>query len=141
MTTPSGDGTPHPLDISLGRNIRLRRKSLGMSQSALGEAVGLTFQQVQKYERGKNRVSFSKLAAICKALGLSIDRMVAGLVAPGSPIGPGLDINHELLFVEGAETLVRAYAGLRTAAVRRAALEFVQVLARIDGSENHDDVQ
>jgi len=129
------------LDTALGERIRCRRRALGLSQAALGRSVGLTFQQIQKYERGVNRVSFSKLAAICQALGLSIDRMVAGLVAPGSPIGPGLDINHELLFVEGAETLVRAYAGLRTAAVRRAALEFVQVLARIDGSENHDDVQ
>jgi transcriptional regulator with XRE-family HTH domain len=129
------------LDAALGERIRCRRRALGLSQAALGRSVGLTFQQIQKYERGVNRVSFSKLAAICQALGLSVDRMTAGLVGPGPRISPVMDVNHELLFVEGAETLMRTYAGLRTPAVRRAALEFVQVLARIDGSENHDDVQ
>ena len=51
---------PDPLDVALGRNIRTRRKSLGLTQAGLGDAVGLTFQQIQKYERGTNRVSFSK---------------------------------------------------------------------------------
>lgn len=52
---------PSRLDVALGLQIRRRRKALGVSQTALAEAIGLTFQQIQKYERGFNRVSFSRL--------------------------------------------------------------------------------
>ncbi len=60
--------SPDPVDIAVGANIRARRQVLMISQQALGEAIGLTFQQVQKYERGSNRVSASKLLAIADAL-------------------------------------------------------------------------
>ena len=53
---------PHPIDISVGRQLRQARKARGLSQASLGEAIGISFQQVQKYERGDNRVSASKLA-------------------------------------------------------------------------------
>jgi transcriptional regulator with XRE-family HTH domain len=59
--------TPNPIDIFVGQRVRSRRKALGMSQEFLAGALGLTFQQVQKYERGANRISASKLAAIAKA--------------------------------------------------------------------------
>eukprot|EP01033_Poteriospumella_lacustris_P022285 gene22285-16716_t len=68
MTDPTTPARGDPLDVALGRNIRIRRKSLGLSQSALASAVGLTFQQVQKYESGANRVSFFKLVEISTAL-------------------------------------------------------------------------
>ena len=51
---------PHPIDVHVGSRVRLRRNMLGLSQEKLGEAIGLTFQQVQKYERGTNRVSSSQ---------------------------------------------------------------------------------
>ena len=54
-------GFPNPIDVHVGRRIRQRRTLLGMSQEKLAEAIGLTFQQVQKYERGSNRVSSSRL--------------------------------------------------------------------------------
>ena len=59
---------PHDVDVYVGRMIRARRVALGMSQDKLGEAVGVTFQQVQKYERAANRVSCSKLVEIARAL-------------------------------------------------------------------------
>lgn len=59
---------PHQVDIAVGANIRARRKQMNMSQEGLAEAIGLTFQQVQKYERGMNRVSCSKLVEIAQAL-------------------------------------------------------------------------
>lgn len=62
---------PDPMDIHIGRQIRIRRMMLGLSQSNLGEALGLTFQQIQKYEKGTNRVSGSRLAKIVKILKLS----------------------------------------------------------------------
>jgi len=60
--------TPHVVDVVVGSNIRQRRRALKVSQEALAEAVGVTFQQVQKYERGANRVSASCLFEICRAL-------------------------------------------------------------------------
>ena len=111
MIEPRGEGTPHPLDVSLGRNIRLRRKSLGMSQSALGEAVGLTFQQVQKYERGKNRVSFSKLAGIATALQCRISDRAA------------------LLGETGALELLQTYASVKSPRLRRAIISLAKGLS------------
>ena len=76
---------PDPLDVALGRNIRTRRKSLGITQAGLGDAVGLTFQQIQKYERGTNRVSFSKLVEISKALNCRVGSLIDGLEPGDAP--------------------------------------------------------
>ncbi|OSQ40910.1 transcriptional regulator [Thalassospira mesophila] len=61
-------GKPNPVDIHVGARVRLRRTLLGMSQEKLGEAIGLTFQQVQKYERGANRVGASRLYDLSRVL-------------------------------------------------------------------------
>ena len=127
MTMTRGEGTPHPLDISLGRNIRLRRKSLGMSQSALGEAVGLTFQQVQKYERGKNRVSFSKLAGIATALQCRIADLIEGL-EDGSDNDPN-DNRAALLGETGALELLQTYAAVKSPRLRRAIISLAKGLS------------
>ncbi|MGB1027750.1 MAG: helix-turn-helix domain-containing protein, partial [Rhodospirillaceae bacterium] len=66
-------GEIHPIDKHVGRRIRLRRNIVGMSQQALAKGVGVTFQQVQKYERGSNRVSASRLYEIGKVLGVSVE--------------------------------------------------------------------
>ncbi|MGB8601547.1 MAG: helix-turn-helix transcriptional regulator, partial [Rhizomicrobium sp.] len=68
MTSYTEENSPHPLDIALGSRIRLRRRELGMSQEQLARQIGITFQQVQKYEHGANRVSFSRLVEIAQAL-------------------------------------------------------------------------
>ncbi|RUZ80700.1 XRE family transcriptional regulator, partial [Mesorhizobium sp. M7A.F.Ca.US.006.01.1.1] len=60
---------PNPIDIHVGSRIRLRRNMLGMSQEKLGENLGITFQQIQKYEKGTNRVGASRLQAIASILG------------------------------------------------------------------------
>src|SRR3546814_10252275 len=65
---PPTAGNPNPIDIHVGARIRLRHTLLGMSQERLGEALGLTFQQVQKYERGANRVGASRLFDLARAL-------------------------------------------------------------------------
>ena len=66
------DGRPSPIDVHVGSRIRLRRTLLGMSQERLGEALGLTFQQVQKYERGVNRVGASRLFDLSRVLDVPI---------------------------------------------------------------------
>lgn len=62
---------PHPVDIHVGKLVRIRRHELGLAQSGLAEAVGVSFQQVQKYERGDNRVSASMLVKIATALSVA----------------------------------------------------------------------
>jgi transcriptional regulator with XRE-family HTH domain len=64
----TASGAPNPVDIHVGARVRLRRTLLGMSQEKLGEAIGLTFQQVQKYERGANRVGASRLYDLSRVL-------------------------------------------------------------------------
>ena len=59
---------PNPIDVHVGKRLRLRRTLLGMSQERLGELLGLTFQQVQKYERGVNRIGSSRLTSSAKSL-------------------------------------------------------------------------
>lgn len=63
---------PNPIDIHVGSRIRLRRNMLGMSQEKLGENLGITFQQIQKYEKGTNRVGASRLQAIASILGVPV---------------------------------------------------------------------
>ena len=81
------DLAPNPVDVHVGLRIRLRRKELGVSQEKLAEAIGLTFQQVQKYERAANRVSASKLWATAAFLEVEVTYFFEGLgrnaVSPG----------------------------------------------------------
>ena len=74
----SKDG-PDPVDVHVGKRIRERRVTLGMSQEALGDYLGLTFQQIQKYERGANRISASKLWALSQLFEVPIEWVVEGL--------------------------------------------------------------
>lgn len=73
------ENIPHPIDIKIGARIRTQRKAIGMSQDDLARAVGITFQQIQKYEHGVNRVSMSRMIEICDALDVSVDSMTADL--------------------------------------------------------------
>lgn len=84
--TPSGQ--PNPIDVYVGARLRLRRSLLGLSQEALGAALGLTFQQVQKYERGANRIGASRLFDLARALGVDVDYFYEDMgeeVAAASP--------------------------------------------------------
>src|ERR1700759_1086976 len=65
-------GKPNPVDVHVGSRVRLRRTLLGMSQEKLGEAIGLTFQQVQKYERGANRIGASRLFDLSRVLDVPV---------------------------------------------------------------------
>jgi transcriptional regulator with XRE-family HTH domain len=102
---------PHPRDLALGLRIREQRKSIGMTQAGLANAVGMTFQQVQKYERAFTRVSFSRLVSIAHALGCKVADLIAGLDEQdtGQPI-----FQHKAahLRVRGAADLLAGYAQL-----------------------------
>ena len=99
-----------PVDIHVGKRIRMRRKTLGVSQEQLASALGLTFQQVQKYEKGGNRVSASKLHGIGKFLGVPVAFFFEGLeeAADGQ-----VTTNVQTLFeVEGGADLAADFLAL-----------------------------
>ena len=85
------ESRPSPIDVHVGSRIRLRRTLLGMSQERLGEALGLTFQQIQKYEKGANRISASKLWDIARFFKVDIGYFFDGL---GSSVQPGMAENE-----------------------------------------------
>jgi transcriptional regulator with XRE-family HTH domain len=120
---------PNPIDRHVGLRIRLRRKELGISQEKLAESIGLTFQQVQKYERAANRVSASKLWEVARALETSISYFYEGLPAEGElryQSGPKLE--DFLLTTEGME-LARYFPQIPQQGIRRQILELVRTMA------------
>jgi transcriptional regulator with XRE-family HTH domain len=120
----------HAVDRHVGLRIRLLRKERGWSQERLAEAVGLTFQQIQKYERGANRVSASKLWAIALALGTTVAALFEGLPQSDEPAvdAERRAIADDFLLSEEGSLLVSCYPGL-PARVRRTILELVKALA------------
>lgn len=101
------DQTPHPIDVHVGARVRMRRKLLGFSQEKLADQLGLTFQQVQKYERGANRVSASKLYEIGQALDAPVSYFFEGLDQAEAPEEPAAI--SEFFGAPGAMDLVQAY--------------------------------
>src|SRR5215212_6697792 len=77
---------PNPIDIHVGSRVRLRRMMLGMSQERLGENLGITFQQIQKYEKGTNRIGASRLQHIARVLSMPVSYFFEG--APGMAAAP-----------------------------------------------------
>src|SRR4051794_22552162 len=123
--------SPNPVDRHVGLRIRLRRKELGISQERLAEAIGLTFQQVQKYERAANRVSASKLWEMSRALSTNIGYFYEGLgdfVAPIGDDAPRDAVQEFLLTPEGIE-LATSFPQIPRGRVRRRILDLVRALA------------
>ena len=129
--------SPKPIDVHVGLQVRLRRKALKISQEKLAEALGLTFQQVQKYERAANRVSASKLWEMARALSTNIGYFYEGLGdaplsdrengAPGSNI-PRETLQDFLLTPEGIE-LASVFPKIAKGRVRRKILDLVRAMA------------
>src|SRR5258708_3267144 len=122
---------PNPIDRHVGLRIRLRRKELGISQERLAESIGLTFQQIQKYERAANRVSASKLWEMARALSTSISYFYEGLSDASEP--PGSNLPHEtlqnfLLTPEGME-LAAVFPRIPAGRVRRKMLDLARAMA------------
>ena len=122
------EASADPVDVAVGARIRLLRKLKGLSQQALAEAAGVTFQQIQKYERGANRVSASMLARIAKTLGVPVSEMF-GEASPAN--ASAVDEVAALLSEPGALELLSAYANLPRGASRSALVEFVRSLTNL----------
>ena len=129
--------TQEAVDVHVGRRVRQRRTMLGISQAGLAEALGLTFQQVQKYEHGTNRISAGRLHLISTILGVSIDYFFAG-ITPASyktsqNIGPALSpINNDSdpMFKRETLELIRAYYKINDTQVRRRILDLTKQLGK-----------
>lgn len=134
----TGTGKPNPVDVHVGGRLRLRRTLAGMSQEKLGEAIGLTFQQVQKYERGANRIGASRLFDLSRVLdvpvGFFFDEMsdevaarspsqIRGMPEQVQDVGPDPMIKRETL------ELVRAYYKIVDPNVRKRLFEMTKSLA------------
>jgi transcriptional regulator with XRE-family HTH domain len=114
---------PDPIDVAVGQRIRTRRKWIGVSQASLAEHLGISFQQVQKYERGANRVSASMLVKIAQKLDASVGELV------GETDVPLIDASlFEKLAVPGALQLLEAFTSVQQPGMRNAILNLTRAL-------------
>ena len=122
---------PNPIDVHVGSRVRTRRLALGMSQEKLGAALGLTFQQVQKYEKGTNRVGASRLQHLARILQVSIGHFFEG--APGQLKAKGNAPSSAFVsdFVTSTEglTLAKAFTQIKDAKVRHHIVKLVGEIA------------
>ncbi len=139
--TPSGK--PNPIDVHVGGRVRLRRALLGMSQEKLGEAIGLTFQQVQKYERGANRIGASRMYDLSRVLDVPVSFFFDDMppeverLSPrqiNAPENEGLHeeaagFQHDPMTKRETLELVRAYYRITDPNVRRRVFELAKALA------------
>ncbi|ANP88090.1 helix-turn-helix domain-containing protein [Rhizobium leguminosarum] len=125
---------PNPIDIHVGSRIRLRRTMLGMSQEKLGESLGITFQQIQKYEKGTNRVGASRLQNISNILNVPVSFFFEDAPGEHSSASGGMEAsssNYVVDFLSSSEGLQlnRAFVKISDPKVRRKVVELVKALA------------
>jgi transcriptional regulator with XRE-family HTH domain len=132
---------PHPVDVYVGSKVKSRRLILGLSQEELAKAIGLTFQQIQKYERGTNRISVSRLVDICKVLKVQIDYFFDGAVfatRSGKAAMKGFaDVKQDALEPDPMQKrdvleLVRAYSRIKSPQLKKQILEMAKAMGSDD---------
>jgi transcriptional regulator with XRE-family HTH domain len=133
-----GGGT-HPIDVHIGSRIRLRRATLGLSQATLGEAIGITFQQVQKYERGANRIGAGRLLEVARVLDVpigffydDIDPAQAPAILAGSAEPARATPDRDPLQQPETLELVRAYTEITDTKIRLHLLQLAKALSATD---------
>jgi transcriptional regulator with XRE-family HTH domain len=124
-----GTGVPNPIDVHVGNRIRMRRLLLGMNQETLANALGLTFQQVQKYEGGANRVSASRLSAMAEILGVPISYFFGDLRSDDSEVSPEDQRWRDHLQRPETIEFIRLYYAIPDQRVRRQFLEMTKTVA------------
>ena len=127
----------NPIDIQVGNRVRIRRMLIGMSQERLGDLLGLTFQQVQKYEKGVNRIGAGRLFEVSRILNVPVDFFYEG-VNEGVPGGSEMDGAPVMDFVSSGEglQLSLAFMKIKDAKVRKRVLDLVKSLAEEESQKN-----
>jgi transcriptional regulator with XRE-family HTH domain len=130
--------SPNPIDKHVGGRVRMQRMLLGMSQEKLGDAIGLTFQQVQKYEKGANRVSASRLQQISDVLGVPVTFFFDDAPGPQRTASrddaPSPDILTDFLATSDGLALAKAFTRIKRAKVRRGIVRLVEEIT----GDDHD---
>ena len=131
------NGAPEAVDVHIGRRVRRRRTVLGISQAKLAEALGLTFQQVQKYERGANRISAGRLHFISDILGVPISYFFDGILPSFNKAQQKIGLSaslaehrHDPMLDREALELVRAYYKINDPLIRRRIFELTKQLGK-----------
>ena len=124
------------VDLRVGSRIRLRRKMVGMTQVTLGQQVGITSQQIQKYEKGINRVGASRLERIAKALGVPTSHFFDEATTPASALDGTLD---RFLQLPDAPALISAFSEIGDPAIRRQVVEIVRSLNAVAETARRQD--
>ncbi len=154
MVDPTDDGEglergtrrPNPIDIHVGNRVRLQRMLIGISQEKLGERLGLTFQQVQKYEKGINRIGASRLFELSRVLGVPVQFFYEDAPASSAQQSatPGLaersSDSHVFEFLSSREGLElnRAFSRITDPKVRKSVLDLVRSLADEAGNGSYE---
>jgi transcriptional regulator with XRE-family HTH domain len=122
---------PDPVDVEVGHRIRIERLARGLSQTALANQLGVTFQQVQKYEKGVNRVGAGRLTKIAEVLGVQVGTFFTGKEILDTEQGrvAGEASPLKLLTVSGAFRLLRAYADIEDGTLRRSIVDLVEQIS------------
>jgi transcriptional regulator with XRE-family HTH domain len=137
-----GEG-PHPIDIHVGARLRMRRTLLGMSQEKLADAVGVTFQQIQKYERGANRIGSSRLHQFSKVLDVPVAYFFHGLDGEdggsadtagrgGLAETPAERFDDDIMTRRETIELIRAYYRIGDVRIRRRLMDLTKALGKSD---------
>ena len=123
---------PDPVDVEVGHRIRIERLSRGLSQTALATQLGVTFQQVQKYEKGVNRVGAGRLTKIAEVLGVAVGSFFTGKEVLEGQVKDGAGGESsplKLLTISGAFRLLRAYAEIDDTNLRRSLVDLVEQIS------------
>ena len=126
--------SPNPIDKHVGSRVRMRRKMLNMSQEKLGDALGLTFQQVQKYEKGTNRIGASRLQAIANILQVPVSFFFEGAPhTPGQTSGlgeaPSPAYVSDFLATSDGLSLTKSFMRIKSSKLRRRIVDLVEQIA------------
>lgn len=122
--------SPNPIDVHVGGRLRMRRIEIDMSQQVLGEQIGLTFQQIQKYEKGTNRIGASRLQQIAQILEIPVSYFFEG--APGAHEEGEQTVSGgflEFLGTRDGQRLIESFSKISDAQLRRSIVDLVQRMA------------
>lgn len=139
MKSKHAPRSANPVDVHVGSRVRLRRQVMKMSQEKLGDQLGVTFQQVQKYERGSNRVGASRLWKMSRVLDVPVGFFFDGLGEEGSvtefSANDQLPIVYDFIRSTDGVSLAKAVSQIKNKAVRRQILELARSLAKDSNGE------
>lgn len=145
-TALNEDDGINPVDVYIGSKVKARRRLLGLSQEELAKSIGLTFQQVQKYEKGTNRISVSRLVDICRSLKTPVDYFFDG----SGPLAPAkaqpargfsdarqetIEASPDIMSRRDVLELVRAYARIKSPKLQKQILEMAKAMSSPSGND------